>query len=241
MTAPAGLPLRFARVSRRFGAVVALDDVTLDVAAGESLLLLGANGAGKSTLLKIAAGLARPSSGAVEIGGTRAGRGAERALVGYLGHKTFLHDYLTAKENLVFYARLYGVSAGEADARAERWLETVGLARAADRQVRGFSRGMMQRLALARAFVHEPRLLLFDEPDAGLDADGRARLFAALDARRVAGTTVLHVSHHPEAALSHAGRVVALRAGRVVADGPAASRAPEDWLGAAAARAGGPR
>lgn len=240
--APRGLALRLAGVTRRFGPVTALAGVDLEIPAGQSLALLGANGAGKSTLLRIVGGLVRPTAGRVEAGPGFAwtpGSTAFRAAIGYLGHRSLLHDYLTARENLVLYAGLYGLGGAEAEERAERWLERVGLARAAERPVRGFSRGMMQRLALARALVHDPALLLLDEPSSGLDTEGRARLDETLRAQREAGTTLLHVSHHAAAAVTLADRVVVLRRGAVVADAPAAERPPDAWVDHAAALAKG--
>lgn len=228
-----GLPVRLQAVSRRFGPVTALAAVTCDVPAGQSVLLLGGNGAGKSTLLRIVAGLIRPTSGEVLLGEGKGGTPATpacRAQIGYLGHKSLLHDYLTARENLVLYARLYGRPAGDAERDADRWLADVGLERAAERPVRGFSRGMFQRLALARSLIHEPRLLLLDEPDSGLDTEGRARLAAAIERTRARGVTILHVSHHAESAVATSDRVVILRRGNVVHDGPAAERSGAEWV-----------
>jgi heme exporter protein A len=237
VSAGAGVALEFRSTGRRFGAVVALADATLTVGAGEALLILGPNGAGKSTLLRLAAGLTRPTSGQVlvdgiDLRGTKAGRA--RAAIGFLGHRSFLYEHLTAKENLELYARLYGV-AGDTGALAERWLEKIGLARAAQRTVRGFSRGMMQRLALARALQHEPRLVLLDEPTTGLDPEGRARLDALLDEQRARGVTLAMISHRAEAALPRADRVLVLSRGRVAALGPAAERDAAGWTALVAA------
>ncbi len=248
MTAPAasavasrGLPVRARGVSRRFGAVAALADVAFEVPAGQSVLLLGANGAGKSTLLRIVAGLIRPTSGTVTFGdaGATPSAPAARAALGYLGHKSLLHDYLTAHENLCLYARLYGAGAAAAGAAADAWLATVGLERAAHRPVRGFSRGMFQRLALARALIHEPRLLLLDEPASGLDSEGRARLAEVVQGLRGTGITILHVSHHAESAVALADRVLILQRGRLVEDAPADGRGGAEWVARAAALARG--
>ncbi len=236
-----GLAFRLERVSRRFGQVTALADIDLELAAGQATLILGPNGAGKSTLLRIVAGLVRPTMGRVLAGGPSAWRPMDqrhRASIGYLGHKSLLHDYLTARENLVLYGRLYGLDGAEAGGRADGWLEEVGLARAAHRPVRGFSRGMLQRLALARALIHAPKALLLDEPASGLDAEGRERLAALIARRRTAGVTLLYVSHHPEAALPLVDRVLIVHRGRVIEDDAAAARSGDEWARAAAAGAG---
>ena len=222
--------LRLERVTRRFGPVTALAEVDLSVTAGEAVLLLGHNGAGKSTLLRVAAGLVRPTSGRVGIAGAVGGQdvpASARSRLGYLGHRTFLHEHLTARENLELYARLY--ARDRPAARARRWLAHVGLERAAERTIRGFSRGMMQRLALARALIHDPEILLLDEPASGLDPEGRRRLVGILSEARRSGATLLMVSHDPELGLELAERVVVLRRGRVAADEPAARRSAEGW------------
>lgn len=227
-----GLALRVRDLGRRFGPVTALAGVALDVSPGEGILLLGGNGAGKSTLLRMTAGLIRPTTGRVMFGPDFA-HGPEapsaRLAIGYLGHKSLLHDYLSARENIELYARLYGASAARAAERAESLLAEVGLSRAADRPARGFSRGMYQRLALARALVHRPGLLLLDEPSTGLDVEGRAMLDAALAAQRADGVTLLHVSHHAESALRLADRVLVLKRGRLVDDAPAGERDAAGW------------
>lgn len=236
---PDAVPLAFSRVTRRFGPVTALAEVSLEVREGESLLLLGHNGAGKSTLLRIAAGLVRPTSGILRIAGAAAERGpspAARRRLGYLGHKSFLFDHLTARENLELYAALYGAGYDRA-ALAEAWLERVGLSRAAHRTIRGFSRGMMQRLALARALIHEPEVLLLDEPASGLDPEGRRRLVEIVREERARGVTLLIVTHHADLGLSLADRVVVLRRGRVSQDDAADARDAEGWAAATAGRA----
>ncbi|GAB4375968.1 MAG: hypothetical protein Kow0062_15630 [Acidobacteriota bacterium] len=230
--------LRLERVTRRFGPVTALAEIDLAVARGEAVLLLGHNGAGKSTLLRLAAGLVRPTSGTVSVGGAT-GRdvpAAARGSIGYLGHRSFLHEHLTARENLEFYARLYGLR--DAAARAELWLRRVGLARAAERVIRGFSRGMMQRLALARALIHDPEILLLDEPASGLDPEGRRGLVEIVRGAREGGATLLLVSHDPGLGLEIADRVVVLRRGRLAADEPAGRRSREQWAAAAGGRPG---
>lgn len=224
--------LVFERVAKRFGAVAALRDISLALEAGESVLVVGRNGAGKSTLLRIAAGIARPTSGSVAVAGGKAG--AARARVGYLGHCGFLHDHLTARENLVLAARLFDVA--DANARASLWLDRVGLRRVADRAVGGFSRGMRQRLALARALLHEPAVVLLDEPESGLDVEGRAMLAETLRGVRARHATLVVVSHRLDDALPLVDRVVVLERGSVAADRPALSWDRAAWEGAAVAR-----
>lgn len=240
MNAPAPI-LDFRGAGRRFGPITALAQVTFSLAPAESLLLLGPNGAGKSTLLRLAAGVARPTGGKVLVGGfdLRTPQGARaRATTGFLGHRSFLFDHLTPLENLALYGRLYGTG-GHQEKRAEELLEEVGLARAAHRHVRGFSRGMMQRLALARALFHKPRLLLLDEPATGLDTEGRERLEAILQRQRGQGVSLVVVSHHAESSLRWADRVLVLRRGRITADAPASSRTAAEWMAFAVPSASG--
>lgn len=230
MSAPPPI-LEFRNAGRRFGPITALAQISLSVVRGESILLLGPNGAGKSTLLRLAAGVTRPTSGGVFAAGldVRGAKGSQaRARTGYLGHRSFLFDHLTARENLELYGRLYG-AADAAEGRAEELLAAVGMSRAAHRPVRGFSRGMTQRLALARALFHRPDLLLLDEPATGLDPEGRERLETLLQAERSRGISLLVVSHHAESALRWADRVIVLQRGRVAADAPAASRPAAAW------------
>jgi heme exporter protein A len=217
-------PLIDARnLSRRFGPVVALADVTLRVERGEVVLLLGANGAGKTTLIRILAGLTRPDRGTVRIAGADlAADPAARQQVGLLSHLALMYQDLTPRENLRFVATLHHLDAIEE--RVQRALEDVGLEARADRPVRGFSRGMLQRLALARATLHAPTLLLLDEPFTGLDPLASRTLAARIAAERRAGRTVVAVSHDPSELWTEATRVVLLAAGRVVRD---AAR-PED-------------
>ncbi len=216
-------------VSRRFGPVTALAGVSLAVPAGGGLLLLGENGAGKSTLLRVAAGIARPTRGRVLVFGESPGRPGGRRRLGYLGHRGFLHDHLTARENLLLQGGLHGLPRAAAARRADELLERVGLARAAHRPVRGFSRGMVQRLALARTLLHAPDLLLLDEPFTGLDPRGRALLLEWLAAERRAGRALVVVTHRPDPVLPLVDRVVVLRRGRIVLAGTAEDGPPGGW------------
>jgi heme exporter protein A len=170
VTAPA---VELDACSKRYGERLALRRVHLRVEPGETVVVLGPNGAGKSTLLRLAAGLLRPTAGSAAIDGIAASAApAElRARIAYAGHATQLYRGLTARENLRLHARLHGLSD---DGLAG--LERVGLAERADERIDGFSRGMLQRLALARALAHDPALLILDEPASGLDRAGRALL-----------------------------------------------------------------
>jgi heme exporter protein A len=197
-------------LSKRFGAVTALRGVDLELERGGALAILGPNGAGKSTLLRAIAGLAHPTSGEVRIEGYP----SPRTAVGYLGHSTLLSAELTARENLVFAGRLHGVA--DPGARADRLLAEEGLADVAMRRTGGFSRGMAQRLSIARARVHNPELLLLDEPYTGLDHRSAGRLTDRLRALHTEGHSLVMVTHAVEQAAALAKRVVILVAGRVV-------------------------
>lgn len=200
-----------------FGRRRALNRVSLAAAAGTVTALLGHNGAGKSTLLSVAATLLRPTSGTVSYGDTSADAGgaALRARIGLLGHDLSLYQELTAAENLRFFARLYSLDAIER--RVDAALERAGLAERRDDVVGGFSRGMRQRLALERALIHEPRLLLLDEPFTGLDEAARAALRARLASARDAGAIVILTTHDLAAIDGLAHTAVLLVDGRLAA------------------------
>lgn len=209
--------LRFLDVSRNFGRRRALNRVTLAAHAGTITALLGPNGAGKSTLLSIAAALIEPSSGRVtydDIDAAAAGA-ALRARIGLLAHDLYLYQELTAAENLRFFARIYNLDAVEQ--RVDGALDRAGLTERRDDGVAGFSRGMRQRLALERALIHEPRLLLLDEPFTGLDEAARNALRQRLRAVRDAGAIVLLTTHDTAAIESLTDAAVTLVDGRLAA------------------------
>ena len=158
-------------LSKVFALLPALQGVEFSVARGEFVLLLGANGSGKSTLLRLLCGLSKPSAGSVRVGGWELpGEAmAVRAQIGVVAHRPLLYENLTARENLAFFGRLYGIESAEYELRGEALLRQVGLWRRADTLVRTFSRGMKQRLSIARAVLHQPDVLLLDEPYSGLD------------------------------------------------------------------------
>jgi heme ABC exporter ATP-binding subunit CcmA len=216
-------------VSRHYGRRRALAKVSLDCRAGEVLGLLGPNGAGKSTLLSILATLLTPSTGTV-LYGERTAHDAGPALrgrLGFLSHDLHLYPELTARENLEFFGRLYGLDrVGE---RVDAALERAGLAERAGDVASGFSRGMRQRLALERALLHEPRLLLLDEPFTGLDDASVGALAARLQELRAAGRIVVLVTHDLDVADRLLDRVAVLKDGRLVALDDAKGRIREHY------------
>jgi heme exporter protein A len=227
--------IRVEHLVRRFGERDALADVSVTLGLGETLAVLGRNGAGKTTLLRVLATLLLPHGGSVRVLGLDLPRQAHalRASVGMLGHETLLYRDLNARENLAFYARLYDVP--DSAARIEELLEATGMARRAAEPVSNLSRGMAQRVAVCRAVLHRPELLLLDEPSAHLDPEA-AGLVEQLVGRPSGCTRVL-VSHDVEAALGEADRVLGLRDGRVVLDSSAAAVTPAALHGVY----GGPR
>jgi len=206
-------------LAKRQGGRLVFDRVCFSLASGALLVITGPNGAGKTTLLRLLAGAGRPDAGRVVIDGTplERSRPGLRRVLGYLGHEPFLYPELTARENLMFWARVYGAGA-PGQAGIDRSLAAWGLAGAADRPVRTFSRGMRQRLGLARALLHRPRLLLLDEPLTGLDDDGRRRLLAALGEHLAAGGAAVVATHEdlPPAAGGHDVRRARLERGRLI-------------------------
>jgi ABC-type multidrug transport system ATPase subunit len=209
------------KVSKRFGTHRALGDVDLKLRAGRVCALLGPNGAGKSTLLGILSTLVRPTRGTVVYGaGGRedAGDGpALRRAIGVLAHESLVYGELTAVENLRLYGTLYGVA--DLDQRIGARLDEVGLeTRARTRPARTYSRGMTQRLALARALLHDPAILLLDEPFTGLDRGGAAALTRTIGRARTDGRIVLVVTHDFEALAGVCDQVAVLRRGKLAVD-----------------------
>jgi heme exporter protein A len=205
-------------VARYFGRRKALFNVSFTCDPGEIVGLLGPNGAGKSTLLNILATLLSPSKGTVTYGGRTATDGGAdvRASIGMLGHDLFLYPELTARENLTFFGHLYGLP--DVPRVVANALEQSGLAARADDFVSGFSRGMRQRVALERALLHDPRLILLDEPFTGLDQASAAALVGRLRNRQQAGCLIVLATHDLEIADALLTRALFLINGRPVAD-----------------------
>jgi heme exporter protein A len=209
--------LRLEGLTRRYGEREALSDVSLSLPAGQTLVVFGPNGAGKTTLLRVLATLLRPHEGVVHVLGVSLPEEAWalRGRVGLLGHEPLLYRELTARENLTFHARLYGVSA----ARVEAQLASVGLADRADEPLKTLSRGMVQRAAVARATLHDPELLLLDEPRANLDPAASELVEPLIGAGAGSDPTQHRTrvisSHDPDGGLREADLVLGLRDGRV--------------------------
>ncbi len=207
---------------RRYGERAALRDVSLELEAGRTLVVFGPNGAGKTTLLRMLATLLRPNAGEVRVlGGALPDDGwAVRGRIGFLGHEALLYRELSGRENLRFHARLHGV----APARVDAVLDAVGMTARAGDPIAELSRGMVQRLAVARAVLHEPELLLLDEPLANLDPAAAAQVQPLIGAG--AGRTRVVTSHDPVGGLQGADVALGLKAGRVALLAPAAQVTP---------------
>ena len=208
--------LRFVDVTRTFGRRRALSRVSFTAEAGTITALLGHNGAGKSTLLSIAATLLQPTSGTV-LYGEHNGNGSAslRGRIGMLGHDLYLYPELSAAENLRFFASIYGLP--DVERRVARGLEMAKLVERADDAVGGYSRGMRQRLAVERALIHEPRLMLLDEPFPGLDEASRGALRERLRTARAAGTIIILTTHDIAAIENLTDASVTLVDGKVAA------------------------
>jgi heme exporter protein A len=205
-------------VWKYYGDFPALRDIRLQAEPGSCLALIGRNGAGKTTLLRIIAGFNRPGKGKILIFGKEPRETETRRSIGFIGHGISVYDELSAMENLTLYAKLYGL----ADPRrsAMEWLEQTGLERVRDGLVREFSRGMRQRLAVARAFLHNPSVLLLDEPFTALDDRAIAVLQRLLREGLAKGTTVVMSTHQLREALELATHVALLNRGAVAFEGP---------------------
>jgi heme exporter protein A len=206
------------KLTKVYGRQRALNGVDLSLREGEVAALLGPNGAGKSTLVGIFATLVTPTSGEVTYGGRELDEEL-RGSIGVIAHESLCYADLSGRENLEFFARLYQVDG--ASERAQEMLERVGLDHAADRAARTYSRGMLQRLAVGRALIHRPKLLLADEPFTGLDRSGVELLSQLLAEEKNAGALVVVVTHDFDAVAQLIDRVVVLHKGKIAHDGPA--------------------
>jgi heme exporter protein A len=214
----AGLRISFSDIEKRFGMRMALRGVSLEIAAGECVALVGHNGSGKTTLLKIAAQLSRPSRGKITFysGTTALDADEVKRRTGLVAHHTLVYDELTAEENLIFFAKLFALP--DPVGRARQSLEPVGLARRSGDMVRTFSRGMRQRLAIARSLLASPQLLLLDEPAAGLDPEGQQWLGTTLAQLHCSGCTILMSTHGRNETQGSVTRAIRLEAGVITHD-----------------------
>ncbi len=217
-------------VSKYYGDFPALRKIKLNVEPGSTVALLGRNGAGKTTLLRIIAGLSKASEGSVRIAGADVRKETTRRRIGVLGHGISLYDELSASENLILFAKLYGLDDPEKQAVA--WLERTGLGRVRDGLVREFSRGMRQRLAVARAFIHEPDVLLLDEPFTALDDRAIAVLQSLLNDAHAQGRTIVMSTHQLKEALELATHVALIQRGQLAFTGERSQQMVDDtgWL-----------
>ena len=222
--------LQIGGVSKYYGDFPALRKIELNIEAGSTVALLGRNGAGKTTLLRIMAGLSKASEGSVRIAGADVRRESTRRRIGVLGHGISLYDELSATENLVLFAKLYSLAEPEKQALA--WLERTGLGRVRDGLVREFSRGMRQRLAVARAFIHEPEVLLLDEPFTALDDRAIAVLQSLLGDAHALGRTIVISTHQLKEALGLATHVALIQRGQLAFTGERTQQMVDDtgWL-----------
>ena len=214
-------------LTRSYGSIYALRGVDLDVEAGESVTILGPNGAGKTTLLRVLATLLKPTGGEVRVDGMDLSSSSHeiRRRLGFASHRSLVYDNLTVEENLTFYGRLYRIPA--LAARTAEVLGMVGLRSRRRSRAGTLSRGMQQRLSLARAIIHNPDLMLLDEPYAGLDQEAAGMLEALLDVVRREARTVMMTTHDLERGLGRADRVVILAKGRIAFEAPSSSLTPQ--------------
>ena len=233
-----GLSIQFRDVEKRYGMRLALRGVSLEIAAGECVALVGHNGSGKTTLLKIAAQLTKPSRGKIEFSSGDGPLSLEdvKSRIGMVGHHTLLYEEMTAEENLIFFAKLFGLA--DPVEQSRQALQPVGLAGRAADLVRTFSRGMRQRLSIARALLASPGLLLFDEAGTGLDPEGQQWLGATIRTLRDSGCTILMSTHGRNETQGAVTRAIRLDGGKMTHDSGAGGN-PNEVLTAAAVRGGG--
>ncbi|MDX2187527.1 MAG: ABC transporter ATP-binding protein [Opitutaceae bacterium] len=213
--------LEIQQVTQRFGALVALDQLSISVAAGECFGLLGPNGAGKSTLMSLIAGLRKPTSGNVRVDGVDIATAGSKARthIGYTPQHIALYLRLSAETNLSIFGRLMGLQGSELKDRVSELLEAVGLADRRRDLVQTFSGGMQRRLNLAASLLHRPKLLLCDEPTVGVDPQSRNAIFEFLEARKAEGLTIIYSTHYMEEATRLCTRIGIIDHGKLLASG----------------------
>jgi heme exporter protein A len=215
-------------LTRTFGSRRAVDSVSISIASGEALALFGPNGAGKTTLLRILGGILKPSAGNASVGGVGLPGGHEvRRRIGIISHHSLLYDALTARENVEFAARLYGVK--DPKAKAESSLEAMQILDRADTPVRALSRGMKQRVSVARAIVHDPDVILADEPFTGLDIVGSKALSSLLTNLKNRGAALILVTHNVDEGLSLSTTAAIMNSGRIVRIEPRSAIEPQSF------------
>ena len=220
MSAVAQAAINMSGLTKRFGRRSALRGVNLQLAAGERVALFGPNGSGKTTLVKILAGLLRPTKGSLQIQGMdyRHDSLDIRRRIGVVSHHPYLYQDLSGEENLLFYGRMYGIE--DLSKNVDQALERAGMERRRRDRVQSLSRGMQQRLALARATLHNPEVLLLDEPDTGLDQEAAAHITNFLEDERGQRRTVVLATHNLRLGSKHCDRFAILSSGRVVYESP---------------------
>ena len=235
---PPGLSIQFSEVEKRYGMRLALRGISLEIAASECVALVGHNGSGKTTLLKIAAQLTRPSRGKItfDSGENPISLEEVKSRIGMVGHHTLLYEELSAEENLIFFAKLFDLE--NSTEKARQALQPVGLSGRATDLVRTFSRGMRQRLSIARALLASPGLLLLDEAGTGLDPEGQHWLAATIQRLRDSGCTILMSTHGRNETQGAVTRAVRLDGGKITHDSGAGGN-PNEILVMAAVRDGG--
>ncbi|MFM8322186.1 MAG: heme ABC exporter ATP-binding protein CcmA [Chloroflexota bacterium] len=223
--------IQVSKLVKRFGLKTVLKGLDFEVERGEFVALLGPNGAGKTTFLRILASLSRPGMGLVQVAGYHlpAQAAQVRAILGVVSHMPLLYGDLTAEENLLFYGKMYGVQ--DLERRVAEVLDVVGLLNRRRDLVRTFSRGMQQRLAIGRAVLHDPEVMLFDEPHTGLDQDACAMLNNVLREVAARGRTVVMTSHDLARAADLASRFDVLSRGKIIASARRSEMEPDQLLG----------
>jgi ABC-2 type transport system ATP-binding protein len=218
--------IEVAGLRKEFGRVTAVHDLSFSVADGEIFGLLGPNGAGKTTTVRMLAGLIAPNGGGATVNGHPLGEGSQRirALSGILTESPGLHDRLTARQNLAFYGRLYGLTSGTLNDAVERYLGVVGMTADADRRVSGFSKGMRQKVAIARALLHEPEVIYLDEPTTGLDPSAAKTVRDFVASLRELGRSIVVCTHNLDEAERLCDRIGIMQGTLLEVDTPAALR-----------------